>query len=111
MEQRTDLRIYRARNPASQRFHRPPNLAQACNTGFESFTSQDIASLRRDRVTWVEQNFMRDETLTDGNARLVSTQNKVALARTWDGGDVASADSMRFIVLVRTVHTVPNMLL
>lgn len=83
-------------------------LAQACNTGFEPFTSQDIASLRRDRLTWVEQNYMRDETLVDGNARLVSAQNKIALARVWGGGDVASADGMRFVVPVRTVHAAPN---
>ena len=83
-------------------------LAQACNTGFEPFTSQDIASLRRDRLTWVEQNYMRDETLVDGNARLVSAQNKIVLARVWGGGDVASADGMRFVVPVRTVHAAPN---
>jgi len=50
-------------------------LAQACNTGFEPFTSQEIPSLRGDRLTWVEQNYMRDETLVDGNARLVAAQN------------------------------------
>ena len=83
-------------------------LAQACNTGFEPFTSQEIASLLRDRLTWVEQNFMRDETLVDANASLVSAQNKIALARVWGGGDVASADGMRFVVPVRTVHAAPN---
>jgi TnpA family transposase len=83
-------------------------LAQACNTGFEPFTSQEIASLRRDRLVWVDQNYMRDETLVNANARLVSAQNKIALARVWGGGDVASADGMRFVVPVRTVHAAPN---
>ncbi|EGY28335.1 Transposase, partial [Candidatus Regiella insecticola 5.15] len=83
-------------------------LAQACNTGFEPFTSQDVASLRRDRMVWVEQNYMRDETLIDGNAILVAAQNQIALARLWGGGDVASADGLRFVVPVRTVHAAPN---
>jgi len=83
-------------------------LAQACNTGFEPFTSQEVASLRRDRLVWVEQNYLRDETLVEANVRLVSAQNKIALARAWGGGEVASADGMRFIVPVRTVHAAPN---
>lgn len=83
-------------------------LAQACNTGFEPFTSQSIAPLSRDRLVWVEQNYMRDETLVDANAMLVSAQNQIALARVWGGGDVASADGMRFVVPVRTVHAAPN---
>jgi len=39
---------------------------------------------------------------------LVAAQNRIALARTWGGGDVASADGMRFVVPVRTVHAGPN---
>jgi TnpA family transposase len=83
-------------------------LAQACNTGLEPFASQDIAPLRRDRLTWVDQNYVRDETLIEANAILVATQNQIALARLWGGGDVASADGMRFVVPVRTVHAAPN---
>ncbi|MGF6873038.1 TnpA family transposase [Paraburkholderia sp. MM5477-R1] len=42
------------------------------------------------------------------NATLVAAQNRIALAREWGGGDVASADGMRFVVPVRTVHAAPN---
>jgi hypothetical protein len=38
----------------------------------------------------------------------VAAQNRIALARAWGGGDVASADGMRFAVPVRTVHAAPN---
>jgi TnpA family transposase len=69
---------------------------------------QDIAALRRDRLLWVDQNYVRDETLIAANAILVAAQNRIALARTWGGGDVASADGMRFVVPVRTVHAAPN---
>jgi hypothetical protein len=83
-------------------------LAGACNTGLESLARQDMPSLRRDRLTWVNQNYIRDETLLAANARLVAAQNQIALAHTWGGGEVASADGLRFVVPVRTVHAGPN---
>jgi hypothetical protein len=46
--------------------------------------------------------------LTAANAKLVSTQNRIALAHVWGGGEVASADGMRFVVPIRTVHAGPN---
>ena len=83
-------------------------LAEACNTGPEPFVRQDTPALRRDRLLWVDQNYVCNETLIACNAVLVAAQNRIALARTWSGGDVASADGMRFVVPVRTVHAGPN---
>jgi len=83
-------------------------LAEACNTGPEPFVRQDTPVLRRDRLLWVDQNYVRDETLIVCNAVLVAAQNRIALAHTWGGDDVASADGMRFVVPVRTVHAGPN---
>lgn len=83
-------------------------MAEACNTGPEPFIRYDNPALRRDRLAWVKQNYLRDDTLTDGNAKLVAWQNKIALAHRWGGGEVASADGMRFIVPIRTVHAGPN---
>ena len=57
---------------------------------------------------WVDQNYVRADTLIACNAVLVSAQSRITLACTWGGGDVASADGMRFVVPVRTVHAVPN---
>jgi TnpA family transposase len=39
---------------------------------------------------------------------LVAAQGRLALANLWGGGEVASADGMRFVVPVRTVHAGPN---
>src|SRR3546814_19187620 len=39
---------------------------------------------------------------------LVAAQGRSALAQVWGGGEVASADGMRFVVPVRTVHAGPN---
>ncbi|WP_041127098.1 Tn3 family transposase, partial [Xanthomonas citri] len=68
----------------------------------------DTPALKRDRLMWVDQNYVRDDTLTACNAVLVAAQSRIALARTWGGGDVASADGMRFVVPVRTIHAGPN---
>ena len=83
-------------------------MAEACNTGPEPLVRQDTPALKRDRLMWVDQNYVRDDTLIACNAMLVATQNRIALARTWGGGDVASADGMRFVVPVRTIHAGPN---
>ena len=83
-------------------------VAEACNTGFEPLLRKDVPALRRSRLSWVRQNYIRDDTLTAANAKLVSAQNRIALARSWGGGEVASADGMRFVVPIRTVHAGPN---
>jgi TnpA family transposase len=83
-------------------------LAEACNTGLEPLIRSDNPALRRSRLSWVRQNYVRAETLTRGNAKLVAAQNGIALARAWGGGDVASADGLRFVVPVRTIHSGPN---
>jgi hypothetical protein len=79
-------------------------LAEACNTGPEPLIRNDDPALKRERLSWVNQNYVRDDTLVAANACLVAAQNKVALAHAWGGGEVASADGMRFVVPVRTVH-------
>lgn len=83
-------------------------LAEACNTGPEPLVHNDIPALRRDRLSWVNQNYIRDETLIAANANLVSAQNQIPLAHAWGGGEVASADGMRFVVPIRAVHAGPN---
>ena len=83
-------------------------LAEACNTGPEPLIRHDVPALRRERLAWVNQNYLRDDTLVAANARLVAAQSRVALAHAWGGGEVASADGMRFVVPVRTVHAGPN---
>lgn len=83
-------------------------VAEATNTGFEPLIRQDTLALHRSRLSWVKQNFLRAETLTAANAALVAAQNNVPLTRSWDGGEVASADGLRFVVPVRTIHAGPN---
>lgn len=83
-------------------------VAEATNTGFEPLIRLDAPALRRSRLSWVKQNFVRADTLTSANALLVAAQNAIPLARAWGGGEVASADGLRFTVPVRTIHSGPN---
>ncbi len=83
-------------------------LAEACNIGLEPLVRPDVPALTRGRLSWVQQNYVRAETLTKANARLVEYQAQIPLARAWGGGEVASADGLRFVVPVRTLNAGPN---
>ena len=83
-------------------------LAEACNVGLEPLVRPDIPALTRGRLSWVQQNYLRAETITRANARLVDYQAQIALAQAWGGGEVASADGLRFVVPVRTLNAGPN---
>jgi len=83
-------------------------LAEACNIGLEPLIKHQIPALTRHRLTWVRQNYIRAETLVRANEKLVNHQATIPLAKKWGGGDVASADGMRFVTPVRTVNAGPN---
>ena len=83
-------------------------MAEACNIGLEPLVRPDVPALTRDRLEWVLQNYLRAETITHANARLVEAQTHIPLARIWGGGEVASADGLRFVVPVRAVNAGPN---
>lgn len=83
-------------------------MAEACNTGLEPLIRGDVPALKRDRLSWVDQNYIREDTLTAANVTLVAAHNRIELANAWGGGEVASADGIRFVVPVRTVHAGPN---
>ena len=79
-------------------------LAQTCNIGLKAVARAEVPALTLPRLSWVQQNYVRVETLTAANARLVDGQVQLPLAQAWGGGEVASADGMRFVVPVRTIH-------
>lgn len=79
-------------------------IAQACNTGLEPVIQEGHPALSRDRLEWVLQNYLRAETITAANAKLVAAQSRIPLAQHWGGGEVASADGIRFVVPERTLH-------
>jgi TnpA family transposase len=79
-------------------------ISQACNVDLESLVRSDVPALSRDRLSWVAQNYIRKDTLLRANADLVDYHSRVPLVRCWGGGEVASADGLRFVVPVRTIN-------
>jgi TnpA family transposase len=83
-------------------------LAEACNIGLEPLIKHNVPALTRHRLNWVKQNYLRAETLIRANALLVNHQATLKLAQKWGGGEVASADGMRFVTPIRTINAGPN---
>jgi TnpA family transposase len=78
--------------------------AEACNINLEPVVRNDVPALAYARLAWVQQNHIRAETLSRGNARLVREQSRIPIVKAWGGGEVASADGLRFVVPVKTLH-------
>lgn len=78
-------------------------IAEACYIGLETLVKPNNPILSRDRLSWVQQNYFRAETLNQANADLVDYQSKIPLAKVWGGGKVASA-GLRFITPLRTIN-------
>ncbi|MEI6628301.1 MAG: Tn3 family transposase, partial [Alphaproteobacteria bacterium] len=83
-------------------------LSEACNIDLEPLSKPDLPALTADRLSWVKQNYLRQETIIEANACLVDAQAKIELAQIWGGGEVASADGLRFRVPVSTLNATPN---
>jgi TnpA family transposase len=82
--------------------------AEACNVGLEPMVTPSVVALTRARLSWIDQNYVRVETIAAANAWLVDYQATIPLAQRWGGGHVASVDGMRFVVPVRTINAGPN---
>lgn len=83
-------------------------IAQSCNIGLSPLVRKRIPALTRGRLSWVEQNYFRPETIIKANGRLVDAQTKIPIVQSWGGGEVASADGMRFVVPVQTIDAGAN---
>jgi hypothetical protein len=83
-------------------------VAEACNIGFEPVIRPDLLALSRARLSWIQQNFIREDTITAANQRLVAAQNALPIARIWGTGEVASADGIRFVAPSHAIHAGPN---
>lgn len=79
-------------------------LAEACNIGLRPLVRRDVPALTRERLLYVQQNYLRAETIARANVLLVEAQTRIALAHLWGGGEVASADGLRFVVPVSTLN-------
>lgn len=82
--------------------------ANALNIGIKPVTTPSVKALTRDRITHVDQNYLRAETYAKANAHLIAAQADIPLAQSWGGGLVAAADGIRFVVPIHSIDTRPN---
>jgi TnpA family transposase len=83
-------------------------LTQACNLPVSEVAQEHIPALAADRIIYVLHNYVRPETISRANPRLIQFHLQIPLATVLGGGEVASADGLRFVVPVRSVNAGPN---
>ncbi len=83
-------------------------VAEGCNLGLAPVVKPGHPALTRDRLSHVGQNYLRTDTLSAANARLIKAQAGIGVAQLWGGGLIASMDGLRFVVPVRTLNAGPN---
>lgn len=83
-------------------------VAEACNVGLTPVTNPAVPALTRGRLSHVDQNYLRADTHSAANARLIAAQAGVGVARLWGGGQVASVHGLRFVVPVQTINAAPS---
>jgi Tn3 transposase DDE domain len=82
--------------------------SHALNVGYAPIIAPGVPALGGDRLSHVDQNYMRAETYKVANAALIKAQAGTGLAREWGGGLVAAIDGIRFVVPIPTIHARPN---
>ena len=82
-------------------------VAHGCNVGYTPVVG-GVGALRYDRLSHVDQTYLRLATYQAANATLIDAQASIDLAQAWGGGLVASVDGMRFVVPVPSVYARPN---
>ncbi|MEV3927562.1 Tn3 family transposase [Actinomadura coerulea] len=60
------------------------------------------------RLQQVDQGYVRAETISAANARLIAEQAGIDIVDPWGGGKIALADGLRFTVPVANLHTGHN---
>src|SRR5262249_55325384 len=55
-------------------------VAEACNIGFRPVMKPGVPALRRDRLSHVDQRYVRSETIAAANTRLLDAQARIELA-------------------------------
>jgi hypothetical protein len=67
-------------------------VAQSCNIGPTPVIDPNNMALTRSRLSHVDQNYVRADTIAAANAALITAQSSIELAQMWGGGLLASVD-------------------
>lgn len=57
-----------------------------------------IRNRTRSRLSHIDQNYLRADTIAAANAALITAQSRIELAQMWGGGLLASLDGLRSVV-------------
>lgn len=83
-------------------------VSRRCNIGLTPVIDPTIKALPRSRLSHVDQNHVRADTIAAANAALITAQSRIGLAQMWGGGLLASVDGLRFVVPVKSINTGPR---
>ena len=83
-------------------------VSESCNVGLIPVINPNLVELTRARLSHVDQNYLRADTIAAANALLIKAQSRVELAQLWGGGLLASVDGLRFVVPSRTINAAPS---
>lgn len=83
-------------------------VSQSCNIGLTPVIDTENKALSRSRLSHVDQNYVRADTIAAANAALITAQSRIELAQMWGGGLLASVDGLRFVVPVKSINTGPS---
>ncbi|MFY9926792.1 MAG: Tn3 family transposase [Streptosporangiaceae bacterium] len=83
-------------------------VSESCNVGLTPVADETRPPLSRARLNWVAHNYLRSATHAAANTRLVDYHTPMPLAQGWGGGEMASADGMRFVIPVSTIYAAYN---
>jgi TnpA family transposase len=83
-------------------------VAQACNIGLKAVSNESHPALKLSRLQWVKGRYINANAIAQANRKLVEDHSQLVLTQRWGGGEVASADGLRFVVAAKSIHTAPN---
>ncbi|MCZ1901482.1 Tn3 family transposase, partial [Enterococcus faecium] len=83
-------------------------LSESCNIGFSPVSKEGFDSLKYDRLVYVNHHYIRVDTLSGANQKIIHAHRKLATSKIWGDGHMASADGIRYITPQRSLYSRSN---
>lgn len=83
-------------------------LSESCNIGFSPVSKEGVDSLKYDRLVYVNHHYIRVNTLSGANQKIIHAHRKLATSKIWGDGHMASADGIRYVTPQRSLYSRSN---
>jgi len=83
-------------------------LSEACNIGFSPVSKEGFDSLKYDRLVYVNHHYIRVDTLSGANQKIIHAHRKLTISKIWGDGHMASADGIRYVTPQRSLYSRSN---